>query len=118
MWQEGPQFLKTPEVEWPTKRSVRCDIAVPELKQKFVGVVTAIIDTSVLDCFSLERFSKWKLLVNTTARVLLVCKRFKNPNWTRLEPNASDIEEASVLWIKHAQQKLNLKELKKNQSVH
>jgi len=115
LWQEGPEFLKISEEDWPTKKSPRNDIALPERKQRFVGVLAASANTTVLDCFKLERFSKWRLLSHTTARVCLICQRFKSRCWTRMEPPVANLENAEHLWVNEAQKSLKLEKLKKLQ---
>ena len=102
LWQSGPDFLKLPEKEWPSVKHPRNDISLPEMKQKFIGassVECSESEKSLLDRFDLNRFSKWRLLVNTTARVYLLYKRFKQGGDRQAEHTVVDIKEAELLWI-------------------
>jgi hypothetical protein len=115
LWQEGPEFLQLPENEWPTKKSPRNDILLPERKQKFVGLVNAAANDTLLGRFDLRRFSKWRLLIHATARVLNLYKRFRADGSKQLEPTAADLSKAEAMWVKEAQAHLNLKSLKRLQ---
>ncbi len=86
---------------------------LPERKQKFVGMARAAKEPTLLDCFNLERFTKWKLLIHTTARVFLVCQRLKARSPLRLEPEVKDLENAERMWIMEAQKGLQLDKLKR-----
>ena len=114
MAQEGPEFLKLPEKDWPTKGTVAEDIPLPERKQKFVGVVKDQQAETLLGRVDLARFSKWRLLVHATARVSLLYKRFKQPPVRHsTEPEMVDLMEAESSWIVFAQNELKTEELKK-----
>ena len=112
MWQQGPAFLALPEEEWPVKRNPRPDMTLPERKRKFVGATTITTPTETLASrFDISRFSKWKLLIHTTARILKLYERFKTAeNDQEFEPeiSAEDLETAKYMWIKEAQQGLKL----------
>ena len=107
VWQQGPKFLAKPEGEWPIVRKIRSDIVVPELKQKFVGVVVQPKKETLHDRFKLARFSKWRLLVHTTARIQQLYQRY---NASR-ESDAMQLEIAELFWIKKAQEDLDLNKL-------
>ena len=80
LWQESPDFLELPEEEWPSKRNPRNDIQLQEMKQTCVVALIAENsqdDESLLDRFELGRFSRWKLLIHTTAHVYNLYVRFK-----------------------------------------
>ena len=115
LWQEGPEFLRLPEDEWPTKRNPRNDILLPEKKQKFVGVTNASTQETLLGRFNLLRFSKWRLLVHTTARVVSLYRRFGADGSKQLEPTMEDLSKAEGLWIRKAQAQLKLETLGKLQ---
>ena len=115
LWQEGPEFLRLPEDKWPTRKNPRNDLLLPERKQKFVGVTDAVLQDTLLDRFVLLRFSKWKLLIHTTARVLALYRRFKSDSCKYTEPAVADLENAKCMWIMEAQKQLNLEALKKLQ---
>ena len=77
VWQQGPKFLAQPEEEWPIVRKIRSDMVLPELKQKFVGAVIQPKKETLHDRFKLERYSKWRLLVHTTARILQLYTKYR-----------------------------------------
>ena len=109
VWQRGPDFLTKPEEEWPIVRKVRNDIVLPELKQKFVGMSTQQAKEETLhDRFDLNRYSKWRLLVHTTSRILKLYKRYKG---ITIECHSKLLEAAELFWIKRAQESLDLKGL-------
>ena len=117
LWESGPDFLKLPEEEWPSKKNPRTDLHLPEMKKKFVGTANIHTDEMLLNRFDLNRFSKWRLLVHTTARILKLYKRFKTGGTKKTEPNPVDLEEAENEWIKIAQRGLDLGKLQKLQPV-
>ena len=116
-WQQGPEFLKLPIEDWPVRRDVKKGVEVPELKkgiEKFVGVAEEKQETLATRINALH-FSSWNKLKSTTARILLIYRRFKeggnsNPNLLQ-----EDLEHAERFWIKEAQMELdvNSKQLKK-----
>ena len=98
LWQCGPEFVRLPESSWPTKSQVCNNLSLPEMKQKFVGEIDP---QSVL-----SRFSKWKLLIHATARVLQLCQRFKKDGIVRLETNV-DLKKAENMRVLEAQKQLS-----------
>ena len=119
MWQEGPEFLRLPEEEWPTKKKPRSDLKLPELKQKFVGIATTNPPKETLpDRFNLARFSKWRLLIHTTARIMKLYDKYKVGSISQMEPEAKDLEKAEELWVQEAQKQLNLDAIQKLQPVN
>jgi hypothetical protein len=118
LWQNGPAFLRLHEDSWPAKKQHRKDIVLSEMKTRFVGVTHAEIKDSLLGRFDLSRFSKWKLLLHTTARLFKLYERFKagaGDKATTLLPD--DLQKAESEWIKEAQKQLDLKSLKRLQPV-
>ena len=110
IWQKGPKFLSLPEEEWPTCSEVSENLDLPERKHKFVGTAIASRDESLLSRFDLERFSRWRLLIHTTVRILLLYERFKKVQTGNHWITAKWIKLAEVMWIKEAQQQINIDE--------
>jgi len=117
LWATGPDFLQLPEDSWPAKKQPRHDIVLPERKQRFVGVTQVESRETIFRRFDLLRYSKWRLLVRTTAQVLNLYERFKfSPQRTNvLLPE--DLRKAENEWIKEAQKQLDLKSLKRFQPI-
>ena len=111
IWQEGPEFLKLPENQWPVDWDVKKGVSLPELKrkEKFVGVVNPV--ESLAKRIDAERFSKWKVLKNTTARILQLYSRYKSGGGHSSLLTPEDLEKAEIFWIKEAQKDMNLKQL-------
>ena len=104
VWQNGPAFLSTEEEDWPTHRKARTDIPLPELKQKFIVAAATQPEDSLLNRFALERYSRWRLLVHTTARLIRLYKRFKKDEANlSMQPTADDVKDAERMWIIEAQ---------------
>ena len=74
-WQNGPTFLLEEESNWPIfKESTIKEF--PEERKQFVGIIKAEDNTSLTSIIKIERFSKVKLLLMTTARIQKLYKRF------------------------------------------
>ena len=117
LWQSGPQFLTQPENEWPTKQQSRNDLHLPEMKQKFVGVAMKVQTESLLERFELGRFSRWRILVRTTARIIALFRRFRKGGNKDSCLEVEDLEKAEKLWILEAQKQLDLKSIQKLQPI-
>ncbi|KAH9640759.1 hypothetical protein HF086_007330 [Spodoptera exigua] len=65
-WFQGPKFLREPEEEWPF-RNFKQGGTMPEEKNKQKVMATKVEEENLID---LERFSGWKRLLRTTARVV------------------------------------------------
>ena len=70
VWQEGPTFLKLPVESWPI--ASRADVTdLPErIKTVFVSAVDGAILETPESRIDIKHFSKFQLLINTTARVI------------------------------------------------
>ena len=113
-WQNGPSFLRCPEDEWPVRWEVKSGLELPEMKKivKEASVfLTANSKTESLNEFiNIEKFSKWKVLIGTTARILKLYQRFKKGGDRQnkdLQPK--DLNDAELLWIQHAQKEIDIK---------
>ena len=90
---------------------VRRDIKLPEMKKasEVVASVEGEIKESLEARIDANRFSSWRRLVFTTARILQLYKRFKT---IKGSPNleAETVEQARVLWFKEAQRGMKVEE--------
>ena len=59
--------------------------------------------------FDLNRYSRWKVLQHTTARILKLYKRFKTGGDRSAELTADDLSGAEIFWIKEAQKGIEMK---------
>ena len=104
--------MRWPEEDWPTKSNVRNDIVLPEVKQRFVGTIQTTSSETLLGRFDIHRFSKWRLLINTTARILNLYSWFKKTNNLEYEiVKGTYLEQAEKLWIQEAQKDMDLKKI-------
>ena len=113
IWQNGPEFLKEDEQNWPTVSAPKQGLSLPGMKEKFVGKVSVKSPESICDHINIERFSKWRMLLRVTARIIRLKARCKRRIDGSMEPEKGDMEEAEREWFKHAQSSLDLKSLKK-----
>ena len=77
IWQRAPAFLQSSENEWP----ILCQSTikdVPELKKlDFSGTSAVIVTETLAGRIDIERFSRYRLLINTTARILKLYEKAK-----------------------------------------
>ena len=105
-WQNGPEFLKIPVKEWPTRKDT-CAEMIPELRKNFVGSITAKEPTSLVSKIDVTRFSQLRRLLYTTARLQKLQKKFKkNTEGYRCSIIPEDIKYAHDSWVKHVQESL------------
>ena len=104
VWQNGPPFMSLPEEQWPISTDVE-GIVIPELRK---NAFTATVVETNLDTLSkridITRFSKFMLLIYTTARILKLYRRFVtggSKKDTEIKPY--DLKQAENFWIKEAQ---------------
>ena len=110
-WLDGPEFMRRELDEWPVRWEVRRTVKLPELKRnkELVAKTSGIIKDTLEARIQAERFSSWRRLVFTTARILQLYKRYKSQQKSReLEPET--LEEAKILWFKDAQKKIQISE--------
>ena len=107
-WQNAPGFLKEDEKLWPVKHEVSQNIELPERKKihGFVGLIQ--VADSISTRIDHLRFSRWCILVNTTARVLKLYQRFKQGGDNNPKLCHTDIQIAEKFWIREAQKGLDI----------
>ena len=112
-WCNGPQFLTKPDNEWPVRWEVKKDVQVPELKrsQQFIGVVEVnnSKEETLAIRIGIEHFSKWKLLIHTTARILQLYTKFKRGSNLNMDLTLDALEKAEQFWITEGQRGIQLK---------
>ena len=105
-WQNGPEFLKLPVEEWPTRKDTHTK-SLPEAKKDFVGSVTAKESMSLVSRIDVTRFSQLRRLLYTTARLQKLQKKFKkDAKEYQCSILPEDIRHAHDSWIKHVQRDL------------
>ena len=107
-WQNGPEFLKLPVKKWPVSHEVNVE-ELPERHKIIMAVDVKEVDT-LANRLDISRFSKIELLLNTTARILKLYKRYKKRNdhlkddsIKMAELTAADRDAAEKFWISDAQ---------------
>ena len=112
IWQNGPKFLALPEDQWPINKETdvkeiperrRCEFTgmAYSKEEGFVGPMDS--EDTLIKRIDINRFSKLKLLIHTTARILKLYKRFKKNGVNEAKIKPEDIHDAEILWIKEAQ---------------
>ena len=113
IWQNGPLFLKEEEEDWPVRQATRSDLLLPELKQKYIVATATVAEETLVSRFQIERFSRWRLLIHATARIIRLYRRFKKDGTsTSLQPTTLDVHDAERLWIAEAQKEIEMKSCK------
>ena len=108
-WQNGPQFLKNPVSEWPIEKSAELD-GLPE-RIKSVHHVSDITNETLASRINIDRFSKYQLLINTTAKVLDLYPRFRKQGEKIERTTSTDLTVESCkrvkqFWITDAQKSI------------
>ena len=109
IWQFGPEFLKLPIHCWPVQEPG--DLDIPEEKKE---VVISVMqkeneeNMSLAEKIDIERHSKYRKLINSTARIMQVFYDEKPSLKNIFEPPSSiNIEKAELFWVKEAQKSLS-----------
>ena len=105
IWQCGPDFLYMNEVDWPVSNESHM-IELPERPKSVLLVTDAKIET-LTDRIDINRFRTLQFLMNTTARIVGLFRRFKGN--TENDSNfiqVADVEKAEKMWILDAQKEV------------
>ena len=111
IWWSGPQFLKTPESNWPSNLNYETDeVATSELRKQHTNLChTPLVSTedqskkinldSLIDC---TRFSSYLSLLKTTAFVVCFIRACQGQEYFNqgLILSATELNDAEILWIK------------------
>ena len=113
-WQNGPEFLKLPDSEWPIKNQTEIT-DLPETLSP-VSLATVQIKETLATRIDIDKFSNFNRLIHVTARVLKLYERFKNE--TQISTPLSDIypediKKAERFWVIEAQRSLHTQSKKK-----
>ena len=77
LWQKGSDFLALPKEDWP----ITSQTDVVDLPQRAKTIIVAAADAQISNTLAgrinIQRFSKIELLINTTAHVLKLHRRYK-----------------------------------------
>jgi len=107
-WQNGPEFLRQPVDEWPTKSETSIS-TLPEIKRTFVGAVSKVVSSSIASRIDFDRFSNLTRLLRATAWIEKMQQKYKTDKPTenshRLVP--SDILHAENTLVKYVQEEMH-----------
>ena len=105
LWQNGPDFLKLDENEWPLCNTSNVSV-FPEMKAAFIN--TVIVTETLASRININRFSNLLRLLNVTARILKLYETFRSETAPQnmSELTVEDKERAETFWIKDAQKQL------------
>ena len=105
IWQKGPAFMQLPEEEWPIHTATNIERVPEQKKVNFSGAVSTTLVETLASRIDVNRFSKFYILINNTAPILKLYRKFKViHNSTSMEITPNDVEKAKIFWIKDAQQ--------------
>ena len=106
----GQNFLSRKFEEWPLTQKIGLKELPERIKIVTVQTARTQITDSLVKRIDITRFSKFKLLINTTARVLKLYERFKQSKKTvgnGPEVSNADAVKAMDFWIKESQKELH-----------
>ena len=101
-WQQGPDFLRLNEDEWPVKSECKVD-NLPE-QSKVFNVNVTVLD-SLASRINMEAYSDILRLMRVTARILSLYKRSPKVSLKNALSYSSkkDLDAAEYFWVKEAQ---------------
>ena len=103
-WQNGPEFLKKPDSEWPIKKTFNGE-ELPERVKTAMTTQVTVNDTTSPE-IDITRYSSYTKLIRVTARVLPVGQRNPRPSLKNAAKTLTpaDSERAEIFWIRKAQE--------------
>ena len=105
IWQQGPEILSTPENDWPISLEHMVE-DLPERPKQTFHTDSKGVETLV-NRIDITRFGTLRFLLNTTARCLMLYRRFCSSSENKTKDiQVSDVEKAEKLWIVAAQTEL------------
>ncbi|XP_013171141.1 PREDICTED: uncharacterized protein LOC106120362 [Papilio xuthus] len=118
-WFQGPAYLRLPEVSWPadlcSSEEIYDEVAC---EQRSVNTISASAPTDLASCLpDEERFSSWKRLLRSTARVLMFVDRCRRRNVTFNVDLMSRAEELLLKKIQSDSFSLEIDSFKQKKSV-
>ena len=108
IWQDGPTFLQKPVEEWPILKDIEYVDELPETKKMVMKADVKEYET-LLSRIDIERFSNIKRLINVTARVQRLYRKYRKggekPSFQLPTDYISpqDVKDAENSWIIEAQ---------------
>ena len=112
VWQEGPAFLRLPVESWPILSHAGVTDLPERIKAVFVGAVDGAVLETLESRIDIKHFSKFQLLINTTARVIKLYEQYSRLKQETAvkqyipEITPDDQEKAKKLWVVDSQKQL------------
>lgn len=107
LWQKGPEFLKNPVSEWPTKQTFN-EEELPAERAKVAMATNMTVSNTSPAAIDIARYSSYTKLIRVSARVIATTQRKPKPSLRNavrtLTP--TDIEKAETFWIQKAQESM------------
>ena len=111
IWQNGPEFLRLPEDEWPIRQSCQT-LKIPESIKSVMTFNAAVDNLQIGIIIDIDRFSCYTKLIRVTSRVLSVFQTL-TPSLKHLfdNPKTKGYQTAIEFWVKDAQPGFTLHEI-------
>ena len=111
IWQQGLPFLEERREDWPVSKDWELD-DIPEMIKGYTTTTEVKVKESLQQRINISAFSKLQFLLNVTAIVLGIYRKFNTRKDDEMRANVvggkMDFEKAELFWIRDAQ--LSLKE--------
>ena len=103
-WRNGPEFLKSPEEQWPVSQVKANAQEVDKEAKREEKVLIVKAEEKFLDA---ERFSCWRKLIRTTAYVFRFIANVKAKRVVNGGPlDVKELSDAEQFWVKEVQREL------------